>query len=73
LLLVLPIGAAVLASRRGARRAVGWLVVLAVLALLPATAAMNHGADRMRHATPANPSDGACVERSGGDTTCPGG
>jgi hypothetical protein len=73
LLLVLPIGAATLASLRGARRAAGWLVVLTLLAVLPATVAVNRGADRVRHATPADPSDGACVERSGGDTTCPGG
>jgi hypothetical protein len=73
LLLVLPIGALMVASRRGARRARGWLIALTMLAVIPATVAMDLGADRVRQATPADPSDGACVERSGGDTTCPGG
>ena len=73
LMLVLPIGSVVVASRRGAWRAAGWLFVLAVLALVPAALVMNRGADRVRHATPSRVSDGACMERSGGDTTCPGG
>ena len=71
LLLLIPVTAALVSGLRGSNRAVGWYVVLAVLACLPAAAFLNRGAFYLRQAEPSR--ETACVERSGGPATCPGG
>lgn len=72
--LLMPVLAAVVAHRQGRSRAAGWCVVLALVAFVPAGKAMERGAAEVRQARTADsPAPGACMERSGGDTTCPGG
>lgn len=72
--LVLPVGAAVVAQMRGRSRAATSFMMLALLALVPAAVAISRGTSEVRQANLVDsPDSGACVEYSGGDTTCPGG
>lgn len=71
LLLGVPFVAVLVSLRRGSRRAAGWYLALALLAVLPALVFFDRGAYHVRQSEPGD--EPACVERSGGPATCPGG
>lgn len=71
LLLIIPATAAAVTGLRGGRRAFGGFLALALIAALPAAVMLNRGAFHVRQAEPDDPP--ACVERSGGMASCPGG
>ncbi|RSD23593.1 hypothetical protein [Amycolatopsis eburnea] len=51
----------------------GWTWFFAICLTLAAAVAVLSWADDLRHAPPPPPGPRHCVERSGGDTDCPGG